>query len=97
MPATVCVSGSDNEHDITIAIHNRGIGIAPDKVSQIFNPMVRIAANSHAGASDVERTSLGIGLFISREIILAHGGQISVTSNDNDGTTFTVTLPRRPA
>lgn len=95
-PATVRVSGSDSERDITITVHNRGIGIVPDKVAQIFNPLVRIAANHHADAGDVERTSLGIGLFISREIIQAHGGQISVTSNDHDGTTFTVTIPRRP-
>jgi signal transduction histidine kinase len=45
-------------------------------------------------AINAERTSLGIGLFISREIVHAHGGQIGVTSDAEDGTTFTVTIPR---
>ena len=42
-----------------------------------------------------ERTSLGIGLFISREIVQAHGGQLTVSSTAQEGTTFTLALPRR--
>jgi signal transduction histidine kinase len=42
-------------------------------------------------------TSLGIGLYITREIVHAHHGTIHVDSSDGQGTTFTVRLPRTPA
>jgi signal transduction histidine kinase len=90
-PVKVCITSSDD--DISIAVNNRGTFIPPDKLSNIFDPMVRIAASVNTDYT--ERTSLGIGLFISREIVNAHGGRISVASNATDGTTFTVTIPRR--
>jgi signal transduction histidine kinase len=43
------------------------------------------------------RNSLGLGLFILRAIVQAHGGSLGVTSEADAGTTFTVTLPRRVA
>lgn len=43
------------------------------------------------------RTSLGLGLFIARETVLAHGGSINVSSTVADGTTFTVRIPRAVA
>lgn len=85
------------EGDIVVAVNNRGKTIEPGKLSSVFDPMVRIAASVNSAGDDyTERTSLGIGLFISREIVHAHGGQISLASTDADGTTFTVTMPRLP-
>jgi signal transduction histidine kinase len=92
VPARIQVTSSRD--DIVIAVNNHGAPIAPDKLSSIFDPMVRIAAS--VNTDYIERTSLGIGLFISREIVHAHGGQLSVASNAADGTTFTVTMPRLP-
>jgi signal transduction histidine kinase len=99
----VTVSLTSNGDDIVIAVNNRGTIIEVDKVARIFDPMVRIAANANANANSdsvesgyIERTSLGIGLYISREIVLAHGGEVSVASNADDGTTFTVTMPCLP-
>jgi signal transduction histidine kinase len=95
VPVTVRVTAS--ERDLVIAVNNRGTVIAPDKLASIFDPMVRIAASVNSATSDyTERTSLGIGLFISREIVHAHGGQVGLASNEADGTTFTVTMPRLP-
>lgn len=91
-PVTVCLTSNDD--DIAITVNNHGRTIAPDKISGIFDPMVRIAASVNADYT--ERTSLGIGLYISREIVHAHGGQLDVTSNAEHGTTFTVTMPRLP-
>jgi signal transduction histidine kinase len=91
--APVSVSVTDSDHHIFIAIHNRGPAIPPDRISGIFDPMVRVSTTSEAG--DAESTSLGLGLFIAREIIYAHGGQVNVASNAEHGTTFSVTLPRR--
>ena len=80
--------------DIVITVTNLGAPIAPEKLSSIFDPMVRLAA---AETGDyIERTSLGIGLFISREIVHAHGGKLSVASDEKNGTTFTVAMPRLP-
>lgn len=95
-PVSVQLAGGKDE--VSISVNNRGETIPSEKMASIFDPMVRIA--SHASQKDqdyTERTSLGIGLYISREIIHAHGGQIHVTSNRQEGTTFTVTMPRLPA
>ena len=94
-PVTVRVRACGN--DLVIAVNNRGKSIAPDKLASVFDPMVRIAACVNSSSTDyTERTSLGIGLYISREIIHGHGGRISLTSTPADGTTFTVTMPRLP-
>lgn len=42
------------------------------------------------------QTSLGIGLYIAREIVLAHQGSIDVTSSSSSGTVFKISLPRHP-
>ena len=80
-----------------ISVNNRGDVIPLDKIASIFDPMVRIAVNASQNEHDyTERTSLGIGLYISREIVHAHDGRIDVMSNMEDGTTFAVTMPRLP-
>lgn len=91
-PVKVEVSGTDNE--VVIAVNNRGATIPSEKLSSVFDPMVRIAAN--VTNDYLERSSLGIGLYISREIVHAHGGKVALASNDDEGTTFTVTMPRLP-
>ena len=91
-PVTVQVSGTEN--DVVIAVNNRGTTIPSEKLPSVFDPMVRIAAS--VTSDYLERTSLGIGLYISREIVHAHGGKVLLVSTDADGTTFTVTMPRLP-
>jgi signal transduction histidine kinase len=59
-----------------------------------FDPMVRIA-KTPTKADERPTTSLGLGLYIAREIVNAHGGKIDVASSVESGTSFTVTLPRR--
>jgi signal transduction histidine kinase len=94
-PVSVRLAGDGD--NVVVAINNRGATIAVDNIRTIFDPMVRIAANASNADSDyTERTSLGIGLYISREIIHAHGGKVDVESSAADGTTFTMTMPRLP-
>lgn len=90
-PVKVRLDGKDDQ--IVVVVNNQGRPIPPDKISCIFEPLVRVAANIHS--DHAEQTSLGIGLYISREIVHAHGGQIGVTSDAEGGTTFTVTMPHR--
>jgi PAS domain S-box-containing protein len=74
---------------VTLTVHNEGPPIAADLLPLIFDPFRR-RTPSAAPASD----GLGLGLYICREMIRAHGGEISVESSDGTGTTFTVRLPR---
>lgn len=72
----------------TVSIHVRdeGKGIAPADLERIFEPYER-------GARNGEPKGLGLGLYISRQLALSHGGQLCVTSKPGEGSTFTLTLP----
>jgi PAS domain S-box-containing protein len=82
----VRVSGSC----VRLDVHNVGPPIPETDVNAIFDPY-------HRRQSDRNQEGLGLGLFITKQIILAHGGTISVTSTPEDGTTFSVSLPMTPA
>jgi len=81
---------SADETSVTLVMHNFGEPIAVDAIGTIFDPLVRSASEELGHPS----TSLGLGLFIVKEVVIAHNGSISVTSNQDDGTTFTVVLPK---
>jgi PAS domain S-box-containing protein len=73
---------------VRLSVHNPGDPIPADVLPTIFDPFRR-------GSEHRERSeSLGLGLFIVHEIVRSHDGSIEVTSNAEEGTTFTVTLPR---
>jgi signal transduction histidine kinase len=90
-PVTVTLSGTDE--NIVIKVNNHGNAMETKTMAAIFDPLVRMAANDSPDFT--ERTSLGIGLFISRQIMLAHGGNVTVESSDAAGTTFIVNMPRQ--
>lgn len=88
---------ADGEVDaIVLKVGNSGDPIPSDKLQAIFEPLVQ-ASNASAEVHERSKTSLGLGLFIVREIVLAHGGTISVESSAAAGTVFTIRLPRAPA
>ncbi len=90
-PVTVhlnCVSD-----EIIVIIKNKGVPIDREKMQSIFEPLVRFTEEDSTGHAN--ETSLGIGLYITREIVKAHKGVILVSSHGED-TTFTVRLPRTP-
>ncbi len=67
----------------------------PDEALQlIFKPLVQLAGTASTDEDNRPRTSLGLGLFVAREIALAHGGGLTVASNEVEGTVFTVRLPK---
>ncbi|MEQ7920585.1 HAMP domain-containing sensor histidine kinase [Xanthomonas sp. WHRI 1810A] len=86
----VTLSGGD--HYVTLSVHNDGEPIAEEAIGSIFDPLVR-RTNEEVGNHNPS-TSLGLGLFIVKEVVNAHGGSVTVTSNFGDGTTFTVVLPK---
>jgi signal transduction histidine kinase len=73
-----------------IEVHNHGTPSPPDLCTHIFEPFYQVMSVRRRS----ERSeNLGLGLFISQQIALVHGGSIDVTSSEIDGTKFTVTLP----
>ena len=76
-----------------MVVRNHGKPIPADALQVIFNPLVQVA-ESHSEPGQRTSTSLGLGLYIAREIVLRHGGSIGVTSSATEGTAFTVELPR---
>jgi signal transduction histidine kinase len=82
----------EGEH-VTLIVRNQGRPIAPDSMQVIFNPLVQVATRESA-PHERPATSLGLGLYIAREIVTGHGGTITVASSAKEGTAFTVHLPR---
>ncbi|MFN7130825.1 MAG: ATP-binding protein [Myxococcales bacterium] len=83
----VTISLTADETSATVAVRDRGIGIAPADLPRIFDRFERVAT-AH------RNESMGLGLYIARELVLAHGGRIDVDSRPGEGSTFTVTLQR---
>lgn len=69
-----------------LSVTDRGIGIPKDRCERIFEPFARLVSPRHYGG-------LGLGLHIAKTIVVAHGGTLSVTSEEEVGSTFTMTLP----
>ncbi|XXY44928.1 HAMP domain-containing sensor histidine kinase [Sorangium sp. So ce269] len=88
-PVQVELRGQDQA--VVLEVSNRGSPIPPDLLPVIFDPFRR-GDQQH---EDLRRSKgLGLGLFIAKAIVDAHGGAIEVTSTPEQGTTFRVMLPR---
>ena len=82
---TIYLDASLQGENVVVTIRDTGIGIAPEQLENIFEPFVTY-----------KKDGTGLGLAISKRILEAHGGNISLTSTENEGTTVTVTLPLNP-
>lgn len=71
-----------------LAVSDKGIGIRPKDLKRVFNRFER-------AVSDRKYKGMGIGLFIVKSIVESHKGKITIKSNVNDGSTFSVELPVR--
>jgi PAS domain S-box-containing protein len=87
--APVIVRLRRNESDVVIEVVDRGIGIAPESVNRLFERYYR------APGGNARANGLGLGLYIARLIVEAHGGRIEVSSEVGKGSTFSVILPSR--
>jgi sigma-B regulation protein RsbU (phosphoserine phosphatase) len=86
----VTVTSRVDATSFAIGVHNAGPPIAVEAQAGLFEPMTRGTAGGKAD-------SVGLGLFIVREIARAHGGEVRVRSSAADGTTFEVVVPHAPA
>lgn len=82
-PILVSVESQDDRARIHVI--DQGIGIAASDLERIFDRFERVSPST---------PGLGLGLYIARQIVLAHGGRIVVRSSVGEGATFTVELPR---
>ncbi|HEY9196724.1 MAG TPA: CHASE3 domain-containing protein [Mucilaginibacter sp.] len=87
---SIHVNVTDDEV-VRVSVTDYGPGIAKDKLPFLFKRYYRV----HAGGS--QYSGLGIGLYISSEIIKRHGGEIGVDSKVGEGSTFWFTLPHIPS
>ncbi len=85
----VRVTASQEGSSIRVDVHNEGVPIPESLRVDIFNPFRRGDSDSRS----VKTAGLGLGLYISREIVRAHGGEIEVRSTATEGTSFRVVLP----
>jgi signal transduction histidine kinase len=90
-PVTLLLTGKANS--ITLEVKNFGNTIPPESLQVIFNPLVQLSPDKSNSNSQLS-TSIGLGLFIAREIVKGHNGTIEVESSESDGTVFSIQLPR---
>ncbi len=88
-PVTVAAIGEPK--DIVVKVTNFGPAIPAAALEQIFDMLVQLPM---APGGTRPLSSVGLGLFIAREIVVAHSGTLTAESSAEKGTTFTVRLPR---
>ena len=74
---------SDQGNQVRLAIHDTGSGIAEEAIDSIFKPFYT-----------TKPKGIGLGLAISKTLVDVNGGQITVESTENEGSTFTLILPQ---
>ncbi|EGF91037.1 histidine kinase-, DNA gyrase B-, and HSP90-like ATPase family protein [Asticcacaulis biprosthecium C19] len=90
-PITIRVEGL--AQTVAVSVHNEGVPIASAAQRTIFNALTR-APSTAPTATQSASTNLGLGLYITKEIVEAHGGTIAFTSTETDGTVFRISFPR---
>jgi signal transduction histidine kinase len=87
-PGTITVRVAATERGIRFAVADTGVGIAADELEAVFERFRQLSP---------DRRGLGLGLYISKSIVEAHGGRIWVQSAPGAGSTFYFTLPTAAA
>ena len=88
----VRISGTYTEDMVTVSVHDQGVGLPEDEWDRIFERFYRVD-----DALSRKTQGTGLGLYLARGVIEAHGGRIGVHSTPGKGSTFFFTLPRQQA
>jgi signal transduction histidine kinase len=91
LPINISIEGHSDE--VTICVHNDGVPIPSNKIDRIFDSLTRGVSEDNGEQS--KSINLGLGLYITKEIVVAHGGTLDVVSSEKDGTSFTAHFPRK--
>lgn len=84
----IVVDMKNSDVSVEVGITDFGVGISQEHLEKIFDRFYRVYDND-----DITYPGLGMGLYISSEIIKYHGGKLNVKSKKGSGSTFTFTLP----
>jgi signal transduction histidine kinase len=84
----ISISLSNEEDFYRIRFADKGPGIAPEHLEHLFQRFYRVPGQTSTGS--------GLGLFICKKIVEAHGGSMSIESKPDEGTTFIIDLPAEP-
>jgi signal transduction histidine kinase len=87
--STVIITAYSGSDGVEVSVHNEGTPIPPDKIPRLFDSFYRLNNRE----ADTCSGSLGLGLYICKQIVAAHRGTIDVRSSTDEGTTFVVRLP----
>jgi signal transduction histidine kinase len=80
--------------EVIYEVGNDGDVIPPSKLRTLFDPVKRFAIRPIDERVTTGTQNLGLGLYVVKQVIVAHGGEVSVTSGDKDGVVFSVRIPR---
>lgn len=88
--SSVQVAAHGEPDEVVISVHNLGLVIPEAQLARLFDGMAPTPDDEGRG-----KHHLGLGLYIVHSIIAAHGGTVQVVSSPDEGTTFTLRLPRQ--
>ena len=83
-------SGTDGARAVAIRVRDTGRGIPADRLTTVFDPFVQVDRH----LTNASQQGVGLGLAISRDLARAMGGELTAESVPEEGSTFTVTMPR---
>jgi two-component system sensor histidine kinase SenX3 len=89
--SSVVVSANGRESAVDISVTDRGIGIPAKEIDRIFERFYRVDPARHRSTGGT-----GLGLSVVKHVAASHGGEVKVWSVEGQGSTFTLTLPRKP-
>lgn len=89
--APVRVGLNGDSEAVMVTVRNDGVPIPPDKIKTIFDPLKRVMVKNDVVPGS---GNLGLGLYITKEVVVAHDGTIEVASSEMEGTIFTARFPR---
>jgi len=89
---TIEISGHESPNDVVVSVADQGVGIPLEEHSRVFERFFRGTRERN------QRTpGAGLGLYLAKAIVEAHGGRIWLTSNSGEGTVFSFAIPRADA
>ncbi len=85
----ITIFGEINENSVTVSVSDTGMGISEEDQKDLFSKFYQIRKTPH----ELEKKGTGLGLYIVKGVVEAHGGQVLVKSDIGQGTTISFTLP----